>query len=378
MKLLHLADLHIGKRVNEFSMIEDQRYILTKILNIIDEEKPDAILIAGDVYDKSVPSSEAVEVLDKFINDIASRKIETFIISGNHDGAERLAFASKLIDTTGIHISPAYNGKVEARSLNDEYGSVNFYMLPFIKPINVKQIFNLEENISYSDAVKIAIEKMNIDKSQRNVLLSHQFVTGASVCDSEDLSVGGTDGVSASVYEDFDYVALGHIHGPQRVSRDTIRYTGTPLKYSFSEVNHKKSVTIVNIEEKGNVIVSTIPLDAKRDLVELKGKYDELMDKSFYYKRNLDDYYHITLTDENDVVDAVFKLGKIYKNIMKLDYDNARTQSIGKLTAVNDVEHKQPIELIDDFYKNQNGLDMDENQLSYINSIIEKIWEEQK
>lgn len=378
MKLLHLADLHIGKRVNEFSMIEDQRYILTKILNIIDEEKPDAILIAGDVYDKSVPSSEAVEVLDKFINDIASRKIETFIISGNHDGAERLAFASKLIDTTGIHISPAYNGNVDAKTLKDEYGSVNFYMLPFIKPINVKQIFKLEENISYSEAVKIAIEKMNIDKSQRNVLLSHQFVTGASVCDSEDLSVGGTDGVSASVYEDFDYVALGHIHGPQRVSRDTIRYSGTPLKYSFSEVNHKKSVTIVNIEEKGNVTVSTIPLNAKRDLVELKGKYDELMDKSFYDKKNLDDYYHITLTDENDVVDAIFKLGKIYKNIMKLDYDNARTQSIGKLTAVNDVEHKQPIELIDDFYKKQNGLDMDENQLSYINSIIEKIWEEQK
>lgn len=378
MKLLHLADLHIGKRVNEFSMIEDQRYILTKILNIIDEEKPDAILIAGDVYDKSVPSSEAVEVLDKFINDIALRKIETFIISGNHDGAERLAFASKLIDTTGIHISPAYNGNVDAKTLKDEYGSVNFYMLPFIKSINVKQIFKLEENISYSEAVKIAIEKMNIDKSQRNVLLSHQFVTGASVCDSEDLSVGGTDGVSASVYEDFDYVALGHIHGPQRVSRDTIRYSGTPLKYSFSEVNHKKSVTIVNIEEKGNVTVSTIPLNAKRDLVELKGKYDELMDKSFYDKKNLDDYYHITLTDENDVVDAIFKLGKIYKNIMKLDYDNARTQSIGKLTAVNDVEHKQPIELIDDFYKKQNGLDMDENQLSYINSIIEKIWEEQK
>lgn len=378
MKLLHLADLHIGKRVNEFSMIEDQRYILTKILNIIDEEKPDAILIAGDVYDKSVPSSEAVEVLDKFINDIASRKIETFIISGNHDGAERLAFASKLIDTTGIHISPAYNGNVDAKTLNDEYGSVNFYMLPFIKPINIKQIFKLEENISYSEAVKIAIEKMNIDKSQRNVLLSHQFVTGAEECDSEDLSVGGTEGVSASVYEDFDYVALGHIHKPQRVSRDTIRYSGTPLKYSFSEVNHKKSVTIVNIEEKGNVTVSTIPLNAKRDLVELKGKYDELMDKSFYDKKNLDDYYHITLTDENDVVDAIFKLGKIYKNIMKLDYDNARTQSIGKLTAVNDVEHKQPIELIDDFYKKQNGLDMDENQLSYINSIIEKIWEEQK
>lgn len=378
MKLLHLADLHIGKRVNEFSMIEDQKYILTKILNIIDGEKPDAILIAGDVYDKSVPSSEAVEVLDKFINDIASRKIETFIISGNHDGAERLAFASKLIDTTGIHISPAYNGNIDAKTLNDEYGSVNFYMLPFIKPINVKQIFKLEENISYSEAVKIAIEKMNIDKSQRNVLLSHQFVTGAEECDSEDLSVGGTEGVSASVYEDFDYVALGHIHGPQRVSRDTIRYSGTPLKYSFSEVNHKKSVTIVNIEEKGNVTVSTIPLNAKRDLVELKGKYDELMDKSFYDKKNLDDYYHITLTDENDVVDAIFKLGKIYKNIMKLDYDNARTQSIGKLTAVNDVEHKQPIELIDDFYKKQNGLDMDENQLSYINSIIEKIWEEQK
>ena len=316
MKLLHLADLHIGKRVNEFSMIEDQRYILTKIINIIDNEKPDAILIAGDVYDKSVPSAEAVEVLDKFINHIASRKIETFIIPGNHDGAERLSFASKLIDTTGIHISPAYNGQIKPRSLNDEYGCVNFYMLPFVKPINVKQVYNIEENISYSDAVSIAIKNMNIDKSQRNVLLSHQFVTGASTCDSEDLSVGGTDGVSASVYDDFDYVALGHIHGPQKVSKDTIRYSGTPLKYSFSEVNHKKSVTIVNMAGKNNISISTIPLEPKHDMVEIKGKYNELMNKSYYDNLNLDNYYHITLTDENDIPDAILKLRNIYKNIM--------------------------------------------------------------
>lgn len=378
MKLLHLADLHIGKRVNEFSMIEDQRYILTKIINIIDNEKPDAILIAGDVYDKPVPSAEAVEVLDKFINHIASRKIETFIIPGNHDGAERLSFASKLIDTTGIHISPAYNGQINPKSLNDEYGCVNFYMLPFIKPINVKQVYNIEENISYSDAVSIAIKNMNIDKSQRNVLLSHQFVTGASTCDSEDLSVGGTDGVSASVYDDFDYVALGHIHGPQKASKDTIRYCGTPLKYSFSEVNHKKSVTIINMAGKNNISISTIPLEPKHDMVEIKGKYNELMNKSYYDNLNLDNYYHITLTDENDIPDAILKLRNIYKNIMKLDYDNIRTRSINNLNAIQNIESKKPIELVNDFYDSQNGTYMNEKQTAYVNSIIEKIWEEQK
>lgn len=377
MKLLHLADLHIGKRVNEFSMIEDQKYILTKILNIIDDEKPDAILIAGDVYDKSIPSAEAVEVLDKFINDIAKRKIETFIISGNHDSAERMAFASKLIDTTGIHISPVYNGNIAPHTISDAFGNVNVYMLPYIKPIHVKQAFGIEDSISYSDAVRIAIEKMNVNTVERNVIISHQFVTGATPCESEDLSVGGTDGVSASVYDDFDYVALGHVHGPQKTSRDTARYSGTPLKYSFSEANHKKSVTIIEMAEKGKIDISLIPLEPKRDMVEIKGEYDELMSKSYYDNLNLDNYYHITLNDEDDVPDAISRLRNVYKNIMKLDYDNKRTRSRRQLNVTDDVENKTPIQLVNELYEKQNAIEMSEEQSAYIASIIEKIWEEQ-
>lgn len=375
MKLLHLSDLHIGKRVNEFSMIEDQRYILTKILNIIDDEKPDAILIAGDVYDKSVPSAEAVEVLDGFITDIANRNVPTFIIAGNHDSAERMAFASSLIESTGICFSPVYNGTVEPKVLNDKYGNVNIYMLPFIKPIAVKQAFGIEDSINHSQAVQIAIDNMNIDQSQRNIIVSHQFVSGASTCDSEELSVGGADSVSTSVYDAFDYVALGHIHGPQRVTRDTIRYSGTPLKYSFSETNHHKSVTVVELEQKGVINIRTVPLDPKRDMVEIKGAYDELMNKSFYDSLNLDDYYHITLTDENDVPDAVSKLRTVYKNIMRLDYDNNRTRSSASLSGADDIEKKQPIDLVSQLYEMQNGVPMTDEQAELVSSLIEKIWE---
>lgn len=378
MKLLHLADLHIGKRVNEFSMIEDQKYILIKILNIIDDEQPDAILIAGDVYDKAVPSAEAVEVLDKFINDLAKRRVETFIISGNHDSAERMAFASRLIDTAGIHISPVYNGEVKPRVLADDFGDVNIYMLPFIKPINVKAAFGIEDTLSYNDAVEMAILKMNIDPTCRNVILSHQFVTGASVCDSEELSVGGTDGVSARVYEAFDYAALGHLHGPQKALKDTIRYSGTPLKYSFSEANHHKSVTIIEMAEKGNINIRQIPLEPKRDMVEIKGFYNDLMEKSFYSKLNLENYFHITLVDENDVADAITRLRNVYKNIMKLDYDNKRTQSRSKMSAVDEVEKKQPIELVNELYQIQNNAEMSMDQMEYVAAVIEKIGEGQE
>ena len=309
MKLIHLSDLHLGKRVNEFSMLEDQRYILSEILDIIDREAPDGILIAGDIYDKSVPSAEAVALLDDFLVRLSARNLQVFLISGNHDSAERMAFGGRLMAGSGIHMAPVYNGTTAPLTLTDIHGPVDLYLLPFLKPAHVRRCFPDQEITSYTDAVKAAIDAMPLDTTRRNVLVTHQFVTGAARCDSEDLSVGGSDNVDAAVFAPFDYVALGHIHGPQQVGRETIRYCGTPLKYSFSEARHKKSLTVVELEEKGHVTVRTVPFHPLRDLVELRGTYEELTLRDFYESAGYrQDYVHITLTDEDDIPDAVGKL----------------------------------------------------------------------
>ncbi|MBE6783708.1 MAG: exonuclease SbcCD subunit D [Ruminococcaceae bacterium] len=376
MKLIHLSDLHIGKRVNEFSMLEDQEYILTRIINIIDDEKPDAVLIAGDVYDKSVPSGEAVQVFDDFLVRLAKRNLQTFVISGNHDSPERLAFGGRLMDISGIHMSPVYNGKVEPICLEDEHSKVNFYMLPFIKPVHVRRFFE-EENIeSYTDAVRVAVDNMNVNDAERNVIITHQFVTGAERSESEEVSVGGSDNVDASVFEKFDYVALGHIHGPQNIGSEKIRYCGTPLKYSFSEANHKKSVTVVNLGEKGELEIKEIPLEPKRDMREIKGKYDEIMMNGNQEKS--DDYVHIILTDEEDIPNAMGKLRLVYPNLMKLDYDNTRTRSIGKITSAEKTETKSPLELFCELYEKVNGQPMNNEQLEFSKELAESIWEGKK
>ena len=260
MKLIHLSDLHIGKRVNEVSMIEEQAYILNQILEAVDAEQPGAVLISGDVYDKSVPSAEAVTLFDDFLCRLADRKQQVFIISGNHDSAERLAFGGRLMEDRGIHLSPVYDGSISPITLTDEYGGVHFWLLPFLKPAHVKRFYPDAGLESYTDACRVAVEKMGIDTSERNVILVHQFVTGSATCDSEEISVGGTDNVDADVFADFDYVALGHIHGPQNIGSERIRYCGTPLKYSFSEAKHQKSITVVELGEKGGFALRTIPL----------------------------------------------------------------------------------------------------------------------
>ena len=378
MKLIHLSDLHIGKRVNEFSMIEDQKYILKVILNIIDDEKPDGVLIAGDVYDKSVPSAEAVQLLDDFLCRLAERKLPTYIISGNHDSAERLSFGGRLMDMSGIHLSPVYNGKVEPFTLTDEYGKVNIYMLPFVKPVNVRRFFPDSEIESYTDAIKIAVDSMNVDEKERNIIVTHQFVTGASRSESEEISVGGSDNVDASVFDAFDYVALGHIHGPQKIGRESVRYCGTPLKYSFSEANHKKSVTVVEMGEKGKIEIRTVPLVPKHDLREIKGKYEEILLKENYEGTNTEDYIHITLTDEEDIADVMNILRIIYPNIMKLDYDNKRTRSNQAVGKAEGVENKSPLTLFSEFYYDRNGQTMSEEQTAIKQKLIEEIWEGEK
>ena len=376
MKLIHLSDLHLGKRVNEFSMLEDQAFILQEILRIIDEEQPQAVVLAGDIYDKSVPSGEAVQLFDGFLWELSSRKLQVFVISGNHDSPERLSFGGRLMEGSGIHLAPVYSGKVEPAVLEDAYGPVNVYLLPFLKPAHVRRYFPEEEIGSYTEALGKAVEALEIHKEQRNVLVTHQFVTGASRSDSEEISVGGSDNVDASVFDAFDYVALGHIHGPQNIGSPRIRYCGTPLKYSFSEAGQQKSVTVAELKEKGSLEVTVRPLTPLRDLREIRGSYLEVTAKSFYEGRNREDYLHITLTDEEDVPDGAAKLRVIYPNLMRLDYDNARTRSRNLPEGAEEPAAKPPLELFEEFYERQNNQPMTEEQIRFSRELMETIWED--
>lgn len=375
MKLVHLSDLHLGKRVNEFSMIEDQAYILTRIINAIDDEKPDVVMIAGDVYDKAVPSAEAVELFDDFLVRLSKRDLKVLVISGNHDSPERIAFGSRLMSHSGVYMSPVYDGNIKPVSLEDEYGTVEFFLLPFIKPVHVKRLFPEAEIDSYTDAVRKAVQEMEINPDNRNVIITHQFVTGASLCESEEISVGGSDNIDGLVFDAFDYVALGHLHGPQKIGRDTMRYCGTPLKYSFSEANHEKSISIIELFEKGNIKIREIPLLPRRDLVEIRGEYNTLVEKSFYKDLNRDDYYHVTLLDEEDILDAIAKLRIIYPNIMKLNYDNRRTREQTEILGSQDVENKSPIELFGELYEKQNNQSLEGEAYKFTKELIRKLWE---
>lgn len=375
MKLIHLSDLHLGKRLNEFSLIEDQEYILQEILSVVAEERPDAVLVAGDVYDRSVPSEDAMRLWDRFLVRLAQRAVPVFAISGNHDSAIRFSDHSALVDETGIHLAPVYDGSARCYTLQDAFGPVNFYLLPFIKPAALRSVFPEEEITDYTDACRVAIEHMHVDKAERNVLLAHQFVTGAVRCESEEVVVGGLDQVDSSVFSDFDYVALGHLHGKQSVGRETVRYCGTPLKYSFSEKDHIKSVTIVELMEKGKAHISEAVLTPRHDLREIRGSYEALTAKSSYEGTGKEDYIHAVLTDENDVIDAAAKLRIIYPNLMKISYDNQRTRTQSVLTDADEAEQKTPIELFDAFYDRQNNQTMSDEQKAFVLECMESIWE---
>ncbi len=372
MKLFHLSDLHIGKRVNEFSMIEDQKYILTQILYAADQEKPDGILISGDVYDRTIPTAEAVQVFDAFLTRLSEQKIPAFIISGNHDSAERLAFGSSLMGKSGIYFSKVYDGTVEKIPMQDAYGTVWIYLLPFLRPSTIRHALpeRAEEVQSAADAVRIALEQTKIDEKERNVLLAHQFVTGAKRCDAEELQVGDVDQIPAELFASFEYVALGHIHSPQKVGRETVRYCGAPLKYSFSEAGQEKSITVVELKEKGSVDLRTIPLKPLHDLRKIRGTYLEVTAKSFYENRDCEDYLQVTLTDEEDVPDGMAKLRTIYPNLMRLEYDNKRTRSNAEVRAAERVEEKSELELFQEFYELQNNQPMTEVQEQFVEELL--------
>jgi len=374
MKVMHLSDLHLGKRVNEVSLLEDQAYILDQLVALADDERPDAVAIAGDVYDKAVPPAEAVQLMDDFLCRLAALPVPVLVISGNHDSAERLAFASRLIEPSGIHLSTPYNGHLAPVTLHDSHGPVHFWMLPFVKPLQVRQAFPDEEIATYTDALRVAINHMAIDPQQRNVLVAHQFVTGATAAGSEELSVGGLDNVDAEVFAPFDYVALGHIHGPQRVTRDTVRYCGSPLKYSFAEATQHKSVTFVTLGAKGQVDIGTRPLRPLRDMRKLRGTFADIAARRLVADEPKEDYMHITLTDEEDVVDALAQLRLVYPNILRLDYDNRRTRALAEPIAA--IERRQPLDLFEELYQRQNGQPLSDAQRAWAAEAIAKIWEE--
>ena len=375
MKFAHIADLHIGKRVHDFSMLEDQRYILEEMLRIFDEEKVDGVLIAGDVYDKTVPSAEAVQVFDDFITKLAKMEMPIYMISGNHDSAERLAFGAQLFENDGVYISPVYEGEVKKVEVEDVYGTVNIWLLPFLKPATVRHALQREDINTYEEGVVAALQGCEIDTEQRNILVAHQFVTGADRSDSEETSVGGLDNVSAEVFEDFDYVALGHIHRAQKMGRETLRYSGTPLKYSFSEADHKKSVTILELLEKGRVEIHVVPLVPRRDMRKMRGTYMEVTAKDAYTEENKMDYLQITLADEEDVPGALQKLRTVYSNLMRLEYDNARTRENREVQAVEAQEQKSELELFEEFYELLNNESMKDEQVEFVEKLIQDLKE---
>ena len=379
MKFLHLGDLDLGKRVNEISMIEDQKFILDQIVTLVKEEKIDVILLCGDIYDKAIPTIEAIHLLDEFLEELSDLKVKVLMISGNHDSAERIAFGSQIMSSSGICMSPVYDGKTEKYCLTDSYGEVWIHLLPFVRPATERHGLEGEEEVdeirTYQEAVQAAVAHMEIDKRYRNVLIAHQFVVGAMSCESEEISVGGIDQGEADVFREFDYVALGHIHSPQNVGSEHIRYCGTPLKYSFSEAGQQKSVTVVELLEKGNLRIREIPLKPLRDMRKLKGTYMEITSLSSYQDTNTEDYVQITLTDEEDIVDGMQKLRTVYPNLMRLEYDNRRTRENQEIAGTETVKRKSELEYFEEFFELQNNQPMNEEQRKYSEDLIRKIQE---
>ncbi len=384
MKLIHLSDLHIGKKVNERSMLDEQRYILGQILEGIRAEKPDAVLISGDVYDKTTPPLEAVMLLDDFLNKLEIDGLTVLLISGNHDSPERLSFGAKRMEKSGLYIKSIFDGDLTPVILSDEYGSVNFYLVPFIRISDVNRIYETDLR-DYSEAFSLVVEKMGIDPSQRNVLLSHQFVAGASFSESES-AVGGIDSISAAVYAPFDYTALGHIHKPQNIGCERLRYCGTPLKYSASEIGFEKSYTVIELLEKPSaeklcrMTIRTVPLVPMHDMIKLTASFDELMSaKAAENGIVTEDYVYAVLTDSDYINDPASHLRMHYPNLLSVSYKgNGRTATLYSPDSAGEHKSKAPIEIFEEFYKKMHdGDDMDEDREIILKAAINEVWGEE-
>ena len=369
MKFIHLADLHLGRRVCGFSLIDDQKDILEKITGMIKAEKPDFVIIAGDVYDKLSPPVEAVTLLDEFLTDLSDSEIETFIIAGNHDSPERIAFGASLMNRSGVHFSPIYNGKAERFTVKDAFGEADIYLLPYLRAAEVRRFFQDDEIPDTASAVRTAINAMNIDRSRRNIIISHQFVEGGQTSDSERGAVGGTDGVPADVYSDFDYAALGHLHKPQAMKGDHIRYGGTPLKYSVSEADQRKCLTVCELGEKGTPVKVTLhDLEPLRDMRVAEGSFEELM------ASGSDDFVEIHLTDTERVPDAQKHLHGKYPHLMSVKYINELERAPIVISEESAERAASPLELFELFFEEANGKKMTDEQYEYMRKMTDSIW----
>lgn len=377
MKLLHLGDLHLGRSLGDFDLIEDQKYILDQILKIIEKENVDGVLIAGDVYDKSIPSEAATNLLDYFLCKLSESGVQTFMISGNHDSDDRLNYGSNLFEANQIYISALYHGTLDKRTVTDEYGEVNVYLLPFVKASQVRHFYPEETIDSYDDAVRVILKHADMDVTQRNVIVAHQFVTGQS----EDPALGGSEGagtqsvglvekIGYDCFDGFDYVALGHIHSPQRVGRDEVRYSGSPLKYSLSEVHNAKSVPVITMGKKGEVTLELIPLKPMRDLRHIKGNLKALLEPK--NMTDVEDFIYVTLTDEEIINDAMGIFQQTYPNTVKIDYDNSRTRAMEHVDISNIAENKSFSELISDFYRLIYNCEMSGEEMDYMRAAAQE------
>ena len=373
MKFFHLSDLHIGLRLYEHSMLDEQEYILNQIVDLAAREEVDGVLIAGDIYDKSVPPASATVVFDTFLTRLAGLEIPVYLISVNHDSAERISFGAELMRRRGVYISRPYEGAVEPISLTDAYGELDLYLLPYIRPSDVRSAHEGCEAATFHDAVAYAIAQMPMREGVRRVILTHQFLLGASLGGSEEtISVGGTDAVGADLYAPFDYVAAGHIHSPQSVTRPTVRYSGTPLAYSFSENSMKKSITVVELLEKGSVKLSEIPLIPRRPLLTLEGSFDKLISPEFRETINTDAFFEIHLIDGEQVLDASVILSRYYPNTLHvMNKNRAETEDFEILAR----EEKTPMEYLEELYRIQNGAELDAAAHLVFSEMMREVWE---
>ena len=377
MKILHLADLHLGKRVNEMSMIEDQKYILDQIITLIKEESVGIVLLCGDIYDKSIPTIEAIHLLDEFLDQLSKMAIKVLMISGNHDSIDRLSFGKSLFTRSNLYIASQFENEIEKITVKENGITVNFYMLPFVKSAYISHIFQLQTD-SYEECFRYLIEHTKIDEEETNILLSHQFVTAnkknPELSDSETSSLGGIDNIDFHIFDPFDYVALGHIHKPQAMGREMVRYAGSILKYSFSEIHMDKKATILTIDAKKEISLSFHPLKPLRDMRENECSLEELLKKQCEIG-NQEDYMHVILTDEEQILDAIGKVRTIYPNVMQISFKNRRHMKQLESAQIKEdqISDQSPAELFEQFYKMQNHIDLDEKRLQLVLSVFEEV-----
>lgn len=383
MRFLHLADLHIGKTVNGFPLIDDQRFALEGVLSIARERDVQALVIAGDLYDKALPSAEAVSLLDWFLTEASAANVTVLAVPGNHDSAERIGYASTLLRNQNVVLTGPYEGNVESFTLEDEHGPVRFWLIPFVKPAHVRPFFPEEDfGQNYTKALQLVLGACDMDMTNRNVAIAHQFVTAGAhspeTCDSE-ISLGGLDNVDVSVFDAFDYVALGHIHRAQRIGRDQARYAGSPLKYSLSEIPHTKSITLVELGKKGEVSTELIPLTPLHDLREIRGPFADLISEEVSAQQECHDYLRIVLTDEQPTLDALSRIRAVYPNVMAIEYDNERTKRTSRtLDPHDEPTQTDAFELFSRFYQEQNGRDLAEEQALIAREALNRALANQK